>query len=108
MKTEQNKSDKETIEVDLSKLCFMAKSGNTKTWNNFNKKTKEERYEFLSKRRAMACPVMDRETLEDFYYPELQGVKISLNNMVTRYKTSEEALEISKAIKKALKESLIK
>jgi len=108
MTIETNKLEKETIEVDLSKLCFMAKSGNTKTWNNFNKKTKEERYEFLSKRRAMACPVMDIETLEEFYYPELQGVKLSLNNKVTRYKTSAEALEVSKAIKNALKETLKK
>ncbi len=76
-----------------------------RTWTALMKRVKQGKkqgVEFVSKRKPMSTMFMNTKTMEEYYYPELDGIVVHKNSELIKYKTAEEAFTAAKEIKEYL------
>lgn len=91
----------EQIAVITSALRFQGISSMKITWNRFRKLKETERYKWLAKETPRCTPMMNRNA-DEFFYPNLGGVIVHLNESQIQYKTVDEAVGVAKIIKEHL------
>lgn len=93
---------------EIKSVNFASKWSAKKTWNAVLKRRHNEREltKFVAKREPTVATVMDFNSCEESYYPELDGVILIVNDNKKPFEKLEDALEVAKKCKEFLKSEL--
>lgn len=93
-------------------IQFMSKPYGSykRTWAAFIKRRddRKEMYKFIIKRDPCVMTMINSDTMEEFFYPELGGIGVHKNEDLTQYKTAEEAYDVAVEIREYLKQEMEK
>lgn len=87
---------------DIDNIIFQGKPTATRTWKTFTARLKSERLKWISTRRPLAATMINTKSLQEFFYPELDGIVVHLNKRFKEYKTATEAYDVAVKIKNGL------
>lgn len=94
------------LEINTNTLLFQSKVTAKRSWTAFKSRSLEDKFKWLSKRNPYACEMFDMKKMQEFYYPEIDGIIIHLNDQFIKYETEDEAYNVAVKIKEVLQNEI--